>query len=63
MAEVREELQKYKLYTVKDLEPVLMKSDQSIKAYLKSGKLKGAKVGGQWRVTEEALREFLGLEK
>lgn len=59
---VRPELEKYKLYSVKDLEPVLGKSDQTIIRYLKAGKLKGKKVGGQWRVTEEALREFLGLD-
>lgn len=59
--EVRQELEKYKLYSVKDLEPVLGKSGQTIIRYLKAGQLKGAKVGGQWKVTESALREFLGL--
>lgn len=59
--QIREDLQKYKLYSVQELKPVLGKSDQTIIRYLKAGKLKGSKVGGQWRVTEEALREFLGL--
>ena len=27
---------------------------------LKTGKLKGTKVGRQWRITKEALDEFLG---
>jgi len=62
VSEIREDLQKYKLYSVKELEPVLGKSDQTIIRYLKAGKLKGKKVGGQWRITEEALREFLGLD-
>jgi predicted site-specific integrase-resolvase len=61
MAKVREELKQYQLYSVKDLEPVLGRSAQTIKAYLRAGKLKGAIVAGQWKVTEEALREFLGL--
>jgi excisionase family DNA binding protein len=26
---------------------------------LRSGKLKGTKVGGQWRISDEAIREFL----
>ena len=60
--EIREELQKYKLYTVKELEPVLNKSGQTIIRYLKAGQLKGTKIGNQWRITEEALREFLGLD-
>ena len=62
MAEIREDLQKYKLYSVQELVPVLGKSDQTIIIYLKQGKLKGKKIGNQWRVTEEALREFLGLD-
>ena len=60
--EIKDELKKYQLYSVNDLAPVLGKSAQTIKLYLKTGKLKGAKVGGQWKVTEEALREFLGLD-
>ena len=60
--EIREELQKYKLYTVKELEPVLNKSGQTIIRYPKAGQLKGTKIGNQWRITEEALREFLGLD-
>lgn len=63
MAEIRKELEKYKLYTVQELMPVLGKSNQTIIIYLKQGKLKGKKIGNQWRVTEEALREFLGLDK
>jgi excisionase family DNA binding protein len=26
---------------------------------LRSGKLKGSKVGGQWRISDEALRDYL----
>ncbi len=61
MAEIRPDLEKYKLYSVAELEPVIGKTAQTIKSYLKTGKLKGSKVGGAWRVSEEALREFLGL--
>lgn len=61
-SEIREDLQKYKLYTVKELEPVIGKSRQSIILYIKAGKLKAKKIGNQWRISEEALREFLGLD-
>ena len=60
--EIREDLQKYKLYTIKELEPVLGKSRLTIIRYINAGKLKGIKIGNQWRITEDALREFLGLE-
>ena len=59
---IRPELEKYKLYTIKELEPVIGKSRQSIILYIKAGKLKAKKIGNQWRITEEALREFLGLD-
>lgn len=62
MTEIRKDLEQYKLYSVKDLEPVLGRTAQTIKSYLKKGKLKGAIIAGQWKVTEEALREFLGLD-
>ena len=54
-----EELKKYKLYTAKEIESVLGVSAQSIKRYIKAGKLHAIKVGGKWRVSEEDLKEFL----
>lgn len=60
--EIREELQKYRLYTIKEIEPVIGKSRQSIIRYINEGKLKAIKLGNQWRISEEALKEFTGLD-
>ena len=60
--EIREELQKYRLYTIKEIEPVIGKSRQSIIRYINEGKLKAIKLGNQWRISEEALEEFTGLK-
>jgi excisionase family DNA binding protein len=60
--EIREELQKYRLYTIKEIEPVIGKSRQSIIRYINEGKLKAIKLGNQWRISEEALKEFTGLK-
>jgi excisionase family DNA binding protein len=32
---------------------------QSVRKYLKEGRLKGNKMGTKWFVTEESIREFL----
>lgn len=55
------ELEKYQLYTVKELEPILKKSAQTIKRYIKSGELEAIKVKGCWRVSEAQLKKFLGM--
>ena len=60
--EIREELQKYRLYTIKEIEPVIGKSRQSIIRYINEGKLKAIKLGNQWRISEEALKEFTWLK-
>ena len=31
----------------------------TLRKYLKDGKLKGAKIGKHWRITDEQLKEFL----
>ena len=48
-----------KVYTVPELSELLQMQPQSVRKYLKEGKIKGAKAGGKWVVSEEALREFL----
>ena len=46
------------LYSVDDLHEQLGLSKLTIRAYLREGKLKGRKLGVQWFVTEEAIREY-----
>lgn len=52
-----------KLYTVEDIAMITGLTTRTIRTYLKSGRLKGKKVGGQWRFTEEDINSlFLDKE-
>lgn len=46
------------LYSVDDLHEMLGISKMTIRAYLREGRLKGRKLGVQWFVTEEAIRNY-----
>lgn len=46
------------LYSVDDLHDLLGMSKMTIRAYLREGRLKGKKLGVQWYVTEEAIRDY-----
>lgn len=46
------------LYSVDDLHERLGLSKMTIRAYLREGRIRGRKLGVQWYVTEEALREY-----
>ena len=47
-----------KLYTVADVASVTGLTSRTIRNYLKDGTLTGAKVGVQWRFTEEEVRRL-----
>lgn len=46
------------LYSVDDLHEQLGMSKMTIRAYLREGRIRGKKLGVQWYVTEEAIREY-----
>lgn len=46
------------LYSVDDLHEMLGVSKMTIRAYLREGRLRGKKLGVQWYVTEEAIRDY-----
>lgn len=48
-----------KVYTVPELAKLFKLSPQSVRKYLKEGRIKGQKVGVKWLVSEESIREFL----
>jgi predicted site-specific integrase-resolvase len=48
-----------KLYEVEDLVAMLKVSRITVQGYLRSGKIKGIKIGKRWHVTEKNLRDFL----
>lgn len=51
MAELR-------VYTTEEVMGVLRVTKRTLYNYIKAGQLKAFKVGREWRVTEDALREF-----
>lgn len=48
------------LLTISDLKETLRCSAATARRLLRSGKLRAIRIGRQWRVTAEALRDFLG---
>lgn len=48
-----------KVYTPGGAAEALLVSPKTIRDWLRTGKLKGVKVGRLWRVRESDLREFL----
>lgn len=46
------------LYSVDDLHEMLGVSKMTLRSYLREGRLKGKKLGVQWYVTEEAIRNY-----
>lgn len=48
-----------KLYTVEDIANMTSMTSRTIRNYLKDGILKGRKIGGQWRFTEEDIGNFM----
>lgn len=56
-------LEDIRLYTLTELEPILGVTHRTLQTYIKTGALKGIKLGGKWRVTEENLRKFLNGER
>lgn len=48
-----------KIYTLHEVEEILSVTQRTLYNWIDSGKLKAFKVGRTWRVTEEALQEFM----
>ncbi len=47
------------VYTVADLSKLLNTTPQTVRRYINEGKIQGRKIGRQWLVDEEAVKEFL----
>lgn len=48
-----------KVYTLEEIAEILHVTRRTLYNYVKDGKLKAIKLGRVWRVTEDALKEFL----
>ena len=49
-------------YKLTELEPILGVTHRTLQTYIKDGRLKGVKIGGKWKVSEETLRKFINGE-
>lgn len=47
------------VYTVADLSKLLNTTPQTVRRYINEGRIRGKKIGRQWLVDEEAVKEFL----
>ena len=54
---------KIAVYTLSEIENIIGVTHRTLLNYVKDGKLKAAKIGGKWRVTEENLNRFLNGEQ
>ena len=50
-----------KVYTLDEVANILKVTKRTLYTYLKTGKLKAFKMGKYWRVTEQALQDFLSI--
>ncbi len=50
------------LYTLTELESILGVTHRTLQSYIKDGRLKGVKIGGKWKVSEENLKRFINGE-
>jgi excisionase family DNA binding protein len=53
------EIEGIKFFTVQETAQALRVTPQTIRAYIKQGKIKGKRIGRPVLITENSLREFL----
>jgi excisionase family DNA binding protein len=56
-------IENIKFYTIPEISEVLKVTPQTIRAYIKKGKIKSKRVGRSILITENNLREFLDIKK
>ena len=52
-------MENIKVYTLKEVEDILKVTQRTLYNYIKGGQLKAVKLGREWRVTDEELKNFL----
>ena len=60
--EKSKELERFKMYTLTEIEPIIGVTHRTLLTYVKEGKLKAVKIGGKWKVSEKNLMAFLDGE-
>ena len=54
---------KIRIYSVKDLHEALSVNERTLRDWFNKGRLRGVKIGKEWHITEENLRNFLSGEE
>ena len=54
------EIEGIKFYTIPDTAKALQVTPQTVRAYIKQGKIKSQRIGRPILITEKNLKEFLG---
>ena len=52
-----------RLHSLKELSEKLGVTEVTLRTYLRTGKIKGRKMGTTWYVTEESLREYFNAQR
>lgn len=60
--ENKQRLDSIRLYSLSELEPILGVTHRTLLTYIKLGRLKGAKIGGKWKVSGDNLQKFINGE-
>jgi excisionase family DNA binding protein len=55
---MKKQKNKPQFYTLQELAEILKVQERSVFRYLQSGKLKGQKMGGVWRFTDQSIKDF-----
>jgi len=58
-----DKLNDIRLYTLAEIEDVLGVTHRTLQTYVADGRLKGVKIGGKWKITEENLMRFIHGEE
>lgn len=53
---------KVKMYKIQEVAEILAVQQETVRELLKKGKIEGMKLGTHWRVAEDELKRFLGLQ-
>ena len=57
------EIEGIKFYTIPETAKALQVTPQTIRSYIKKGRIKSQRIGRPILITENNLKEFLGVEK
>ena len=51
------------VYNVKEISKLLGITQVTLREYIRQGRLRAKKIAGEWRITGDALRDFLSADK